>query len=182
MLSPVLTIIGLAAIASICIGLLYLDTRINYLFYLLVACIVIIPVIIFVDKTLSAIEKSKVVVIFVVCFFVIFFWSAFEQAGASLTFFADAQTDRHIGLHIPVWAVYLVSAALLYYIVTLFKKASHNLAADFDRQLRLTVYGLLTLFAAGIVGANIYLVSMGLSELPGKKYPPAGSSRSTQLL
>ncbi len=171
MLSPVLTIIGLAVMASVCIGLLYLDTKINYLFYLLVACIVIIPAVIFVDKTLSAIEKNKVVVIFVVCFFVIFFWSAFEQAGASLTFFADAQTDRHIGLHIPVWAVYLASAALLYYIVTLFKKASRNLAAAFDKDLRLTVYGLLMLFAAGIVGANIYLISMGLSAITREEIP-----------
>jgi len=28
--------------------------------------------------------------------FVVFFWMCFEQAGASLTFFADAQTDRKI--------------------------------------------------------------------------------------
>jgi POT family proton-dependent oligopeptide transporter len=32
-----------------------------------------------------------------VAFFVIFFWSAFEQAGASLTFFAEEQTNRTIG-------------------------------------------------------------------------------------
>ena len=97
MLSPVLTILGLAVLASVCIGLLYFDTKYNYLFYLLVACIVIIPAIIFIDKTLTRIEKNKVIVIFVVCFFVIFFWGAFEQAGASLTYFADAQTDRQIG-------------------------------------------------------------------------------------
>jgi POT family proton-dependent oligopeptide transporter len=30
-------------------------------------------------------------------FFVIFFWSSFEQAGASLTLFADSQTNRQIG-------------------------------------------------------------------------------------
>jgi POT family proton-dependent oligopeptide transporter len=28
--------------------------------------------------------------------FVIFFWMCFEQAGASLTFFANEQTDRHV--------------------------------------------------------------------------------------
>jgi proton-dependent oligopeptide transporter, POT family len=171
MLSPVLTIIGLAVVASLCIGLLYLDTRINYLFYLLVACIVIIPVIIFLDKTLSAIEKSKVVVIFVVCFFVIFFWSAFEQAGASLTFFADAQTDRHIGLHIPVWIIYVLSVALLYYIYTLYKKAAANLAAVIDRELRIVVFGLLLVFAGAIVAANLYLVSNGLSYITREEIP-----------
>jgi POT family proton-dependent oligopeptide transporter len=171
MLSPVLTIIGLAVLASACIGLLYLDTKINYLFYLLVACIVIIPAIIFVDKTLTAIEKNKVIVIFVVCFFVIFFWSAFEQAGASLTLFADAQTERHIGLSIPVWAVYLLSAALLYFIFTLFKKAARNLAAASDKVLRLTVYGLLTLFAGAIVVANLYLFAHGLSAVTKDEIP-----------
>ena len=34
--------------------------------------------------------------IIILSFFVIFFWSAFEQAGASLTFFADEQTNREI--------------------------------------------------------------------------------------
>ena len=161
MLNPVFTIIGLALLASACIGLLYLDTKFNYLFYLLVACIVIIPAIIFADKTLNAIEKNKVVVIFVVCFFVIFFWAAFEQAGASLTIFADAQTDRHLGLKVPVWAVSLVSAGLLYFIFTLYKKATANLAAAFDKELRITVYGLLVLFAGAIIAANIYLLKTG---------------------
>jgi POT family proton-dependent oligopeptide transporter len=64
---------------------------------LLTACIVIIPTIIFFDKSLTAAEKKKVAVIFVVCFFVIFFWGAFEQAGASLSFFADEQTQRQVG-------------------------------------------------------------------------------------
>jgi POT family proton-dependent oligopeptide transporter len=36
-------------------------------------------------------------VIFITSFFVIFFWSAFEQAGASLTFFAEEQTQRQLG-------------------------------------------------------------------------------------
>ncbi|HEU4497607.1 MAG TPA: MFS transporter, partial [Flavobacterium sp.] len=34
-------------------------------------------------------------VIYIVAFFVIFFWAAFEQAGSSLTFIADNQTDRN---------------------------------------------------------------------------------------
>ncbi|MEO5593320.1 MAG: peptide MFS transporter [Chitinophagaceae bacterium] len=171
MLSPILTILGLAVLASICIGLLYLDTKYNYLFYLLVACIVIIPAIIFVDKTLTAIEKNKVVVIFVVCFFVIFFWSAFEQAGASLTLFADAQTDRHIGLKIPVWIISLLSAALLYFIFTLYKKAAKNLASVFDNALRFTVYGLLLVFATSIIVANIYLFSNHLSTITKEEIP-----------
>jgi len=34
-------------------------------------------------------------VIYIVSFFIIFFWAAFEQAGSSLTFIASNQTDRH---------------------------------------------------------------------------------------
>jgi len=170
-LSPIVTILGLAVLASACIGLLYLDTIYNYLFYLLVACIVIIPTIIFLDKTLTAIEKNKVIVIFVVCFFVIFFWSAFEQAGASLTIFADAQTERQIGLKIPVWLIGVLSAGFLYLIVTLFKKASKNLASVSDKALRMAVYGLLILFAAGIAIANIYLFSKGLSHITLDEIP-----------
>src|SRR5450432_238507 len=171
LLSPFLTIIGLAALAGLCISLLYLDTKYNYLFYLLIACIVIIPAIIYSDKKLSSIEKNKVTVIFVVCFFVIFFWGAFEQAGASLTFFADAQTDRHIALKIPVWLINVISVALLYFIFTLYKKASRNLAAAFDKQLRIAVFGLLILFAAGIIGANIYLLAEGYTSISKNEIP-----------
>jgi len=41
-------------------------------------------------------DWERVGVIFILSFFVIFFWAAFEQAGASLTVFADRQTDRDI--------------------------------------------------------------------------------------
>ena len=70
------------------------------LVFLLVACILIIAIIIFTDKTLTKLEKSKVAVIFTVSFFVVFFWSAYEQAGASLTFFADEQTNRDLGFFV----------------------------------------------------------------------------------
>jgi POT family proton-dependent oligopeptide transporter len=46
------------------------------------------------DPALSKIERDRILVIYVVAFFVIFFWSAFEQAGASLTYFAEEQTNR----------------------------------------------------------------------------------------
>ncbi len=41
-------------------------------------------------------EKQHIAVIFIIAAFVIFFWAAYEQAGVSLTYFADQQTDRHI--------------------------------------------------------------------------------------
>jgi POT family proton-dependent oligopeptide transporter len=48
------------------------------------------------DAPLTKIEKERIAVIFIISFFVIFFWAAYEQAGVSLTFFAESQTDRVI--------------------------------------------------------------------------------------
>jgi len=65
--------------------------------YLIYGAMIVVPLVIITDKTLTPEERSRIGVIFILAFFVIFFWSAFEQAGASLTLFADKQTDRHIG-------------------------------------------------------------------------------------
>jgi proton-dependent oligopeptide transporter, POT family len=42
-------------------------------------------------------ERKRVVALFVVAFFVIFFWAAYEQGGSSLNLFADKNTDLRIG-------------------------------------------------------------------------------------
>jgi POT family proton-dependent oligopeptide transporter len=88
----------LVLISFIMIAALYVDTSVaDYLAYVLIAAPVLIGFIIFSDKALVKIEKQRVAVIFCVSFFVVFFWSAFEQAGASLTFFAEEQTQRDLG-------------------------------------------------------------------------------------
>ncbi|MDN3671616.1 peptide MFS transporter [Flavobacterium branchiarum] len=46
------------------------------------------------DSSLTKIERDRIFVIYIVAFFIIFFWAAFEQAGSSLTFIAANQTDR----------------------------------------------------------------------------------------
>ena len=48
------------------------------------------------DKSLTNVETQRIWVLYIVAFFVIFFWAAFEQAGSSLTFIADNQTDTRI--------------------------------------------------------------------------------------
>ncbi len=48
------------------------------------------------DKTITKVERDRIWVLYIVCFFVMFFWGAFEQAGSSLTFIADNQTDTTI--------------------------------------------------------------------------------------
>ena len=48
-------------------------------------------------------EWHRVIVIFALSVFVIFFWMGFEQAGGTMTLFALEQTDRHIfGWEMPV--------------------------------------------------------------------------------
>ena len=73
------------------------------------------------DPSLTKIEKNRISVIYIVAFFVIFFWSAFEQAGASLTYFAEEQTNRSIfGWTIPTSAFQSVNAIAIVVFAPLF--------------------------------------------------------------
>jgi proton-dependent oligopeptide transporter, POT family len=72
------------------------NSDIEIISYLIYGAMVAMPVIILSDKSLSKIERERIIVVFILAFFVIFFWGAFEQAGASLTLFADRQTDRNL--------------------------------------------------------------------------------------
>jgi POT family proton-dependent oligopeptide transporter len=180
--SPFVVFPGLVLLSLVTIGLIYADAKIfNYLFYLLIACILFIAFVVFSDKSLSGPEKSKVGVIFIVSFFVIFFWSAFEQAGASLTFFADEQTNRHLGLVVPAWVVYLFSALLAGIIILLFRKTARNLAGAFNAKLRNVVYGLLILFVIAILAGIFFMVShhrqaIDLNEVPASIFQSLNST------
>jgi POT family proton-dependent oligopeptide transporter len=132
--------------------------------------LLLILFVIFGDKSLSIIDKKKVGVIFIVSFFVVFFWSAFEQAGASLTFFADEQTDRTLGWSIPVWSIYAASDALLFFIFRLYHRAKNNLSEN-DLLLRNVVYFLLLLMTAGILYMDYSFLSTINSSLLFEEVP-----------
>jgi proton-dependent oligopeptide transporter, POT family len=67
------------------------------------------------DKSLTKIELQRILVIYIVGFFIIFFWAAFEQAGSSLTFIADNQTDRSIfGWNMPPSMVQIFNGAFVF--------------------------------------------------------------------
>ncbi len=54
------------------------------------------------DKSLTKVERDRIITLYVVAFFVMFFWACFEQAGSSLTFVADYQTDTNVfGWNMP---------------------------------------------------------------------------------
>ena len=178
---PLFVILGLVGFAALAIGMLYVDAKLfTFLPYLLIIATLLIFTIIMTDKSLNKKEKQKVSVIFIVAFFVIFFWSAFEQAGASLTFFADEQTDRHLGLALPVWIIYPLGLAALYFVAKLLKAAKVSMSASEDSRLRNTVYVLLSAFAIGV----LYVVGsiaiggkhqLTLNELPASTFQSLNS-------
>ena len=72
------------------------NSDVDIISYFIYGSMILMPILIFTDKSLTKIETERITVIFLLAFFVIFFWGAFEQAGASLTLFADRQTERTI--------------------------------------------------------------------------------------
>lgn len=176
----ILVYAALFIMAAAMIGMLYTDARlVPFLTYLLLLSVVIIAVMVFTDKKLTGAEKTKVAVIFIVSFFVIFFWTAFEQAGASLTFFADEQTNRELNWNIPVWLIALVSAGLLYLLFKVYMGARKNMQTD-PPGVRVIIYLLLAAAAGYLVFVNISLLINGkssvlLGELPASTFQSLNS-------
>ncbi|HRO44094.1 MAG TPA: peptide MFS transporter [Flavipsychrobacter sp.] len=74
----------------------------NWIYSVIYASGLTLAGLILTDKALTKIERDRILVIYIVSFFIIFFWAAFEQAGSSLTFIANNQTDRNfLGFVIP---------------------------------------------------------------------------------
>jgi POT family proton-dependent oligopeptide transporter len=62
-----------------------------------------------IQEKLTSIEKQKISVIFIFFLFSIFFWAGFEQAGSSLTLYADNYIERTLNL--PVIGQYIIPTA-----------------------------------------------------------------------
>jgi POT family proton-dependent oligopeptide transporter len=62
----------------------------------IIGCIVGVIGYILTDPTLIGEAKDRVVVVVILAIFTIFFWWAFEQAGSSMTFFANDFTEREL--------------------------------------------------------------------------------------
>jgi proton-dependent oligopeptide transporter, POT family len=73
------------------------------------------------DSGLTKVERDRIWVIYIVAFFVIFFWSAFEQAGVSLTYFAEEQTNRDLlGKTVPSSYFQSINAVAIVLLAPLF--------------------------------------------------------------
>lgn len=87
----------IGAIALFIVFSLNVDNFNDYISAAIYAISIALPLFIITDKGMTNVEKQRIGVIYIIAVFVIFFWSAFEQAGSSLTIFADQQCDRTIG-------------------------------------------------------------------------------------
>ncbi len=74
----------------------------NVVYSLIYSSGITLAYLILTDTSITKVERDRIIVIYIVSFFLIFFWAAFEQAGSSLTFIANNQTDRSIfGWNMP---------------------------------------------------------------------------------
>lgn len=68
------------------------------MFFVYLAAMIGIPV--WAVFSLKSVERDRMIVAVVLTFFSVVFWTLFEQAGSSLTLFAERNTDRHIGSYL----------------------------------------------------------------------------------
>jgi proton-dependent oligopeptide transporter, POT family len=107
------------------------NTDFDIIFYLIVGAFILSPILILSDKSITPVERNRIIVIFVLAFFVIFFWSAFEQAGASLTIFAEDNVNRNapftIGKYVILGVLILITYFLMKFLEWFFewKKNTH---------------------------------------------------------
>ena len=128
--------------------------------YFIYGAMLIMPIIILSDKSLTSIERKRIIVVFILAFFVIFFWGAFEQAGASLTLFADRQVNRDINLFVPGWLIMLAGISIMYFL-------SKGLKWFFDwrKNMDYIVTGVVALLLI-ILFALGYIPNIDKSEFP----------------
>lgn len=134
-----------------------LDIIGSFIFSLSIAA----PGLIISDRSLKKEEKERIWVIYVVAFFVIFFWSAFEQAGNSLTYFASDQTNRDINMGISKVVgssiLVLLAGVLGYFFFKVMKSMK-------DEQ-----FGVKELFLL-LLGSGVVLCFYGIIKLPAEGF------------
>ncbi|HEY0096527.1 MAG TPA: peptide MFS transporter, partial [Archangium sp.] len=77
---------------------------------------------------LSRAEVDRIVVIFVLALFVVFFWAAFEQAGGLMNLYTDAKVDRHLfGWEVPTTWFQAINPIFIIGLGPIFAEAWTNL-------------------------------------------------------
>lgn len=113
-------VVSVVAFVALFFGFRYLldgDNFITTLIYpIIYASGITLAGLIISDTSLTKVERDRIIVIYIVAFFVIFFWAAFEQAGSSLTFIAANQTDREFmfGWEMPASMVQVFNGVFVF--------------------------------------------------------------------
>ncbi len=101
-------------------------------------------------KTGTAKEFQMMVAAFVLIVFNVVFWTLFEQAGSSLTFFADRNTDRQIGSYLmPAGQVQVFNAIFIIMLAPIFSALWLKLAKR-NREPGIPVKFAIALMGAGL--------------------------------
>ena len=109
-------------------------------------------------------EKQEVTVIIILVLFNIFFWMGFEQAGGTMTLFADEQTDRNVG-----GIGMLLIAAFVFGCAYNFRRSTK--AEISGQALWIGLTGLFVLMAVGILGLGIYDLATGkATNIPASQF------------
>jgi proton-dependent oligopeptide transporter, POT family len=95
--------LAVAGLAFIALGLVFFYVvGQNVIYSIIYASGITLAGLIISDGSITKVERDRILVIYIISFFIIFFWAAFEQAGSSLTFIANNQTDRNFfGWNMP---------------------------------------------------------------------------------
>jgi POT family proton-dependent oligopeptide transporter len=100
-------------------------------------------------KGTTKMEKQEVSVIIVLVLFNIFFWMGFEQAGGTMTLFADEQTDRSLG-----GIGLLVIAAFVFASAYNFRRSTNRELSG--RALWATLTGMFVVLGVAVTGLAVY--------------------------
>jgi POT family proton-dependent oligopeptide transporter len=109
-------------------------------------------------------EKQEVSVIIILVLFNIFFWMGFEQAGGTMTLFADEQTDRDVGgLGMLLIAAFVVACAYN------FRRSTKNEVSGQALWIGLT--GMFVLMGIATVALGIYDFATGkTTNIPASQF------------
>lgn len=154
-------------------GVLHWVVGVDFWGSLIYGMTLVAPFVVITDKTLTKTEKDRLWVIILVMIFVVFFWMCFEQAGASLTFFADEQTNRTIfGWTMPASYFQSFNAGFIVLLAPILSafwvklnKSGKNPAAPFKQSLGLAFLAIGFLFIAfgskniPVAGASIIFLT-----------------------
>ena len=111
-------------------------------------------------RKLSSTDLRHMLVIFVIAFFVIFFWAAYEQAGVSLMVFAERNIDRtFLGWTMPAEWTQSLPAIFVVVLAPVFATLWETLAAHHAEPPAPVKQGIGMLFLA----LGYYVISVGVA-------------------